>query len=80
MITNRERYPDVDFLPDSEIRPIGTCEGTRLVLVGKEQGTGADVVAKSYTAEFSPDEELHATPLNELIAHTFGGISLDEPA
>lgn len=77
-IINRDRYPDVDFLPDSEIKPIGTCEGVRLVLVGKEQGTNADVVAKSYSDEFSPDEELHATPLYELLNHTMGAIELFE--
>lgn len=78
MIKNRDRYPDVTFLPDADIKPIGTCEGVRLVLVGREQGTDAAIVAKSYNPEFSPDEELHATPLYELVAHTFGEINITE--
>lgn len=76
-ITNRDRFPSVDFLPDEEIKPIGDVEGTALVLLGKEQGTDAAVVARSYTSD-PASEQLHAVPLYELISHTFGSVNITE--
>ncbi|MBW4675940.1 MAG: hypothetical protein KME52_18535 [Desmonostoc geniculatum HA4340-LM1] len=78
MITNKNRMPDVDFLPDNKIHPIGNIGGTRLVLLGKEKGTNVAVVSRSYTAEFDPDEELFAIPLYELISHSQESIELTE--
>lgn len=70
--------PDVDFLPDSEIRPIGNIGGTRLVLLGKEQGTNVAVVSRSYTTEFDPNEEFFAIPLYELIGHSQESVEITE--
>lgn len=68
-IKNKHRHPDVDFLPESEVKIIGTIGGLNLVLLGKQQGTGADVVAHAYTEDFT-SEELFAVPLGELLAHS----------
>lgn len=76
-IANADRFPDVDFLPIDEIRPIGDVEGTTLVLVGREQGTDAAVVARSYTDD-PASEQLHAVPLYELLSHTFGEVNITE--
>jgi hypothetical protein len=76
-ITNRDRFPEVDFLPDSEIRAIGDVEGIKLVLVGRFQGVDAPVVAKSYTDD-PTTEELFAMPLYELLSHTFGAVNITE--
>ncbi|NJR38542.1 MAG: hypothetical protein HC781_06445 [Leptolyngbyaceae cyanobacterium CSU_1_4] len=76
-IRNRDRFPDVDFLANAEIRAIGEVEGITLVLVGKEQGSDAPVVARAYTDNFT-SEDLHAVPLYELMAHTFGSINILE--
>ncbi|MDM9583124.1 hypothetical protein [Nostoc sp. GT001] len=65
IITNKDRYPDVDFLPNDEIFKIGDIGGTALLLVGTEQGSNAPIVAKSY--ESDSDEELFAIPLYELL-------------
>ena len=66
MIVNRDRFPDVDFLPEAEIRKIGTVGKTTLVLVGREQGTDAPIVSRSYTAD-PTTEELFAFPLYTLL-------------
>ncbi len=76
-VSNRDRFPDVEFLPDAEIRAIGDVEGTTLVLVGKELGSDAIVVSRAYTDDFI-SEDLHAVPLYELMAHTFGTITIPE--
>lgn len=68
-ITNRDRFPDVNFLPDSKMRAFGSIGSTKLVLVGSERGSNAPVVAKSYTAE-PTKENLFAIPLYELMKHT----------
>ncbi|RCJ20154.1 hypothetical protein A6S26_05380 [Nostoc sp. ATCC 43529] len=78
MITNKNRMPDVDFLPDDEIRPIGNIGGTRLVLLGKEKGTDVAVVSRSYASEFDPKEDFFAIPLYELISHSQERIELKE--
>ncbi|MCC5636305.1 hypothetical protein LC593_10635 [Nostoc sp. CHAB 5844] len=80
MITNKDRYIDVDFLPDNEIRPIGNIGDTRLVLLGKEQGTNTAVVSRSYSVEFDPNEKFFAVPLYELISHSQEPIELTEDA
>jgi hypothetical protein len=76
-VSNRDRFPDVEFLPDAEIRAIGDVEGITLVLVGREQGSNAPVVARAYT-DNPTSEDLHAVPLYELMAHTFGSINILE--
>ncbi|NDJ20978.1 hypothetical protein GS682_04825 [Nostoc sp. B(2019)] len=65
IITNKDRYPNVEFLPSNEITQIGDIGGTTLLLVGREQGTNAPMVARSY--EMDSDEELFAIPLYELL-------------
>lgn len=76
-ISNRDRHPDVDFLPDDQIIAVGDVEGTTLVKVGVQRGTSDLVVARSYTS--SPaTEELFAVPLSELLAHTFGAVNIRE--
>jgi|SRR5579885_789694 len=74
-IVNRNRFPDVDFLPADEIRPVGDTGGTTLVLVGKEQGSNAPVVALSYTND-PASEDLFAVPLYELLNHSQDPINL----
>lgn len=70
MITNKDRFPDVDFLPESEIRQIGTIGGFPLVLVGFEtgfaEGQKNPIVARSYSSD-PTSEDLFATPLVELM-------------
>ena len=65
IITNKDRYPNVEFLSSDEMNQIGDIGGITLLLVGKEQGTNAPVVARSY--ENDSDEELFAIPLYELL-------------
>lgn len=76
-IVNRDRFPDVDFLPDGEIKPVGDVGGVTLVLVGSEQGTDAPVVAKAYTDK-PTSEELFAVPLYELLNQSQDSISLPD--
>jgi hypothetical protein len=68
-ITNRDRYPNVEFLPDSEIKPVGDVGGTTLVKVGTEEGTDVMVVARSYSQD-PTTEDLFAVPLYELLNHS----------
>lgn len=78
-ISNRDRHPDVDFLPDSQIVSIGDVEGDTLVKVGVQRGTDDLVVARSYTS--SPaTEKLFAVPLSELLSHTFGAVNIRSSA
>jgi hypothetical protein len=77
-ICNRDRFPDVDFLPDDKIKLIGSCDGTSLMLVGHEQSGGAMVVARSNSRIFNPKEQLYATPLHELLNHTMGAVEINE--
>ena len=76
-IKNRDRFPNVDFLPLDQQKIIGDAEGIPLVLVGKEQGTDAPVVAKTYTSDFTA-EDLHAVPAYELLNHAQGSITITE--
>lgn len=76
-ITNRDRFPDVNFLPDANIKKIGTVGNTDLVIVGKEKGTDAPVVSSSYT-DNPAQEELFAVPLYELMSHSQDAITIDK--
>jgi hypothetical protein len=77
-ITNKDRLPEVDFLPSNKIRPVGTIGGVGLVLLGKEQGTNAPVVSRFYAAEFDPNEEFFAVSLYELLSHSQEAVVLTE--
>jgi hypothetical protein len=77
-IVNRDRFPDVNFLPDDEIKLIGSCEGVSLMLIGHEQGSDALVVAKSNSKKFNSKEQLYAIPLYELLNHTMGAVVINE--
>lgn len=76
-IHNRDRFPNVDFLPPEQFKIVGDAEGIPLVKVGFEQGTDALVVAKSYTSN-PQAEDLHAVPAYELIAHSYGPVNIKE--
>lgn len=76
-ITNRDRFPNVKFLPDSEIKPVGDVGGTTLVQVGTEEGTDVMVVARSYSQD-PTTEDLFAIPLYELLNHSFEPITINE--
>lgn len=76
-IKNRDRYPEVNFLADSDIRFIGDIGGIKLVLLGKEQGTNFAVVARCYSVDLK-SEELFAIPLGELIAHSQESINITD--
>lgn len=78
MITNKNRYPDVDFVPDSEIRPIGNIGGVRLVYLGRQQGTNDIVVSRSTASEFTPNENFFAVPLGDLALHSQDPINITE--
>jgi hypothetical protein len=77
MIANRDRFPNVDFLPPKEQRIIGSAEDIPLVLLGREQGTETLIVALSYEEDFTK-EKLQAVPVYELISHTQGAIVIEE--
>ena len=77
MITNRDRFPDVDFLPPDQFKIIGDVEGTPLVLIGREQGSDALVVSRTHTDD-PATENLFAVPLYELLSHTFGAVNIAE--
>ncbi|MBW4635798.1 MAG: hypothetical protein KME30_29135 [Iphinoe sp. HA4291-MV1] len=77
MITNKDRFLDVDFVPDNQIRPIGTVGSDRLVYLGKQQGTGSLVVSRSYAPQFTPTEKFFAVPLDELYAHSQDPITIE---
>ena len=76
-ITNRDRFPDVNFLDPNEFKIIGDVEGTPLVLIGREQGSDALVVSRTRTDD-PTTENLFAVPLYELISHTFGAVNIAE--
>ena len=79
-IGNKDRNPDVDFLPDSEIRPIGTIGNQILLLVGIEQGSDALVVARANSTDNYFLEKLFAIPLYELLSHVQDPVSIDKTA
>lgn len=76
-VINRDRFPDVDFLPDSEFKIIGDAEGEILVLLGKEQGTGSAIVATTDTPYFQ-DQDLEATPLQSILKFAQGSVNITE--
>jgi len=65
-IINQEQFPEVDFLKSDDFYQIGTIGDTTLLLVGKEQGSKAPIVAKSYESA-RDSEELFAVPLYALL-------------
>ncbi len=71
-ISNKDRYPDIDFLSESEIRVIGDIGGIPLVLLGFEQGTKSPVVSKD------DEKDYFATPLYELISHSQDPVNIYE--
>jgi len=75
-IVNMSDHPDVRFFEEGKWRSIGSSDDAALILIGEEEGTGADVVAKSYSNDFRT-EELFAIPLYELLAHSYGAIRID---
>ena len=79
-IGNKDRNPDVDFLPDSEIHPIGTIGNQILLLVGVERGSNALVVARANSADNYFSEKLFAIPLYELLGHVQDPVSIDRTA
>lgn len=75
-IANRERFPDVNFLPDSKIKIIGDVGGVKLALIGKEMGTDAPVVSR---CQSDPTKErLFAIPLYELLTHSTEPVNIPE--
>lgn len=77
-VTNRDRFPDVDWLTD--IKQVGDVGGTPLVLIGYAPGVDADqkqpVVARAYTSDPST-EDLFAVPLYELLNHSPDPVNID---
>ncbi len=76
-ITNRDRFPEVDFLKDDEIKVIGDVGGDPLAQVGTEQGTNDIIVSRCQT-DRPGGEELFAVPLSELASHSKEVITIDE--
>jgi hypothetical protein len=74
-IKNRDRFPDIDFLPEDEQRIIGDAEGIPLVLLGTEQGSEDMIVARSYSDNFRT-EELQPVSVSELLRFTQGAINI----
>ena len=75
-IINRDRYPNVNFLPDDQIRIAGDAEGIPIALIGVEQGTDAPVVSKVEGDLVKAN--LFAVPLYELLSHTYGAVNIAE--
>jgi hypothetical protein len=71
IISNRDRYPDVNFFDENDIRIIG--KGVLLAYLEKEEGTNAVIVA-----EVKGGGSLFAVPLHELMVHTYGSIEITE--
>ncbi|HEY9644382.1 MAG TPA: hypothetical protein V6C57_28060 [Coleofasciculaceae cyanobacterium] len=76
-IVNRDRFPEVDFLPESEFKVIGEAEGELLVLLGKEQGTGSAIVATTDTPYFQ-NQDLQAVPLQSILKFAQGPVNITE--
>lgn len=76
-IKNRDRFPNVDFLAIDQQRVIGSVEGVPLVLLGTEQGTDDQIVARSYSSDFKT-EDLHAVSLSELQRFVQGSLVLED--
>ncbi|MEC4815032.1 MAG: hypothetical protein SAK29_17395 [Scytonema sp. PMC 1069.18] len=66
-IKNRDRYPDTgfDFLPDDEIRIVGTWGGKNIVLLGYEKGSDEPIISIGRTND-PASEDLSASPVHDL--------------
>lgn len=71
-ITNRDRYPGSEFVAAEQIKPFVEIDGTIYLLVGYEDGDkDTPLVARQPT---DGSENLHATPLYELVKFAQGEI------
>lgn len=71
-ITNRDRYPGSTFLSAAEIKPFVEVDSNIYLLVGYEDGDkDTPLVARQPT---DGSEELHATPMYELLKFAQGTI------
>lgn len=66
-VKNRDRYPDTefDFLPDDEIRVVGTWGGENIVLLGYEKGSDEPIIGIGHTDD-PASEDLSASPIYDL--------------
>lgn len=74
-ITNKDRFPGADWLPDDKIKTIGDVGGTPLVALGKDPD--GPLVARSNSAD-PTTESLFAVPLYELLNHSQDPINIPE--
>lgn len=77
VIQNRDKFPNVKFVPDSEIKQVGDVGGVPLVKVGVEEGTEVMVVARAYTSD-PGTEDLFAVPLYQLLSHSPDPVNIYE--
>ena len=66
MIREKERWNDVDFLPDSKIKIVGSIGGTPLALVGYSKEEKEPVLSRCRTTNPS-NEDLYPCYLHELM-------------
>jgi hypothetical protein len=71
-IRNKDSYPDSDFFDEEDMQVIGDVGGVPLILIGRERGTRAMIVARDDRPYF------HGTFLEELIAHTQDNVNINE--
>jgi hypothetical protein len=71
-IVNRDRFPEVDW--EENPRQIGVVEGDRLILLGKEQGTDAEIVSRDNGVV----DTYHAAYFYEIIGQNQGKIEVTE--
>jgi hypothetical protein len=71
-IKNKDSYPDCDFFDEENMQVIGDVGGVPLILIGRERGTNAMIVARDDRPYF------HGTFLEELIAHTQDNVNINE--
>lgn len=76
-VTNRDRFPDVDFLESDQIKIVGKVGEINLALIGEERGSNAPVVSRAYTDE-PKSEDLFAVPLYELMSHSQDQVVIDQ--
>lgn len=69
-IVNRDRFPEVDW--EENLRQIGTVEGDRLILLGVEQGTEAEIVARDNGVNL----DYHAVHFYEILGHSQGEVEI----
>lgn len=77
MIQNKDRFPDVVFLSNSQIKIVGTVGTENLALIGFEQGTEAPIVARAQTSD-PAEETLYPVPLYELLSHSYDPVAITE--